>query len=670
MNLSETIKRMGVIEEQKPSEKPENDSEYNDEGGMALTQLKTAKDAVSELMGIIKKDDNLPEWVQSKLTKAVDYMDSVRDYLSSEEEGDDDLDEGALKDLVIRGQDLEIYAKKHGGIDKKDMMKVASLLKKGQKSKAIKLAKSLDSDPRDFVLDFINEEDLDEAKVRGKEVYDKTFANKKQADDFARKMGGRVKLVGRVFYVFKEEVELDEGKSSTGYELYHRDFSSAMKHAYDFAKKKYGITVNPKEIDDKVATGPRKPSKGKTNSYRLKGDKGTVQVQVANLDDKRYELNMYKEEMESTVTEEKSVRQLINPSKEMMIVNMDGKKHKVIVINKSDWTKYKKDGWVQAESVEEENFDAQIEECFSQLDEAVVTPTTLSFENTLRAVLMGELDEAYKTPEEARAFENGKKAAREGKKYQDNPHKSGTREFTAWSKGHNQARANKMGMKEDVDNLQELSGKEVAKRMKKIYVMKTFADKVAKMKTVTRDDLEKMLPDYIDGKYLRQVTEVTEGVVAPTTLSFEETLKAVLMGEATSKKEEKDEEGDELDPVNKKALKKKFADRKDKDIDNDGDVDGTDKYLHKKRKAISKAMKKDDANSEDEYKDIGKSGKQTKVDTKPNLDEAEMSDAVMKKREEIMIAMKKKMPEFKAKYGDRAKEVMYATATKMAQKQA
>lgn len=47
---------------------------------------------------------------------------------------------------------------------------------------------------------------MGEAKVRGKEVYDKTFANKKQADDFARKMGGRVKLVGRVFYVFKEDI--------------------------------------------------------------------------------------------------------------------------------------------------------------------------------------------------------------------------------------------------------------------------------------------------------------------------------------------------------------------------------------------------------------------------------------------------------------------------------
>ena len=45
-----------------------------------------------------------------------------------------------------------------------------------------------------------------------------------------------------------------------------------------------------------------------------------------------------------------------------------------------------------------------------------------------------------------------------------------------------------------------------------------------------------------------------------------------------------------LDPVNKKELKGKHKDRKDKDIDNDGDVDSTDKYLHKRRKAISKAV--------------------------------------------------------------------------------
>ena len=87
-------------------------------------------------------------------------------------------------------------------------------------------------------------------------------------------------------------------KSTTGYELYHNDFSSAMQHAYAFAKKKYGITIDPKEIDDKVATGPKKPSKDKTNRYRLKGDKGTVQIQVTNLDNRKFELNMYKEEVE------------------------------------------------------------------------------------------------------------------------------------------------------------------------------------------------------------------------------------------------------------------------------------------------------------------------------------------------------------------------------------
>jgi len=95
-----------------------------------------------------------------------------------------------------------------------------------------------------------------------------------------------------------EELELEEGKSSTGYELYHKDFSSAMQHAYDFAKKKFGITVDPKEIDDKVASGPRKPSKGKTNTYRLKGDKGAIHVQVYGMDNGKYELNMYKESVD------------------------------------------------------------------------------------------------------------------------------------------------------------------------------------------------------------------------------------------------------------------------------------------------------------------------------------------------------------------------------------
>ena len=60
-----------------------------------------------------------------------------------------------------------------------------------------------------------------------------------------------------------------------------------------------------------------------------------------------------------------------------------------------------------------------------------------------------------------------------------------------------------------------------------------------------------------------------------------------IWNEAAKKQQEK------LDPVNKAALAKDFQGRKDKDIDNDGDVDSTDKYLHKRRKAITKNIKKE-----------------------------------------------------------------------------
>ena len=48
-----------------------------------------------------------------------------------------------------------------------------------------------------------------------------------------------------------------------------------------------------------------------------------------------------------------------------------------------------------------------------------------------------------------------------------------------------------------------------------------------------------------------------------------------------------------LDPVDTDKVEPEddFKDREDKDIDNDGDTDDSDEYLHKKRQAISKAVK-------------------------------------------------------------------------------
>ena len=146
---------------------------------------------------------------------------------------------------------------------------------------------------------------------------------------------------------FEEEVELDEAPLAKkshrafGYELYHKDFSSAMQHAYKMAKKNYGITVDPKEIDDKVASGPRKPSEGKTNTYRLKGDKGAIQVQVYNKGgSKPFELNMYKEEVELDEGKMSQLHQLIKDGKSAKeiakIMKLDVKTIQALMDEKSE----------------------------------------------------------------------------------------------------------------------------------------------------------------------------------------------------------------------------------------------------------------------------------------------------------------------------------------------
>ena len=235
----------------------------------------------------------------------------------------------------------------------------------------------------------------------------------KSAEEIAKALKLDLKTVKALM---KEEVELDEK-----YDLYHKTFSGAMQHAYDYAKKKLGITVDPKEIDNKVATGPRKPSEGKTNKYRLKGKGGNLQIQVYNKGgSKPFELNMYKEENDMTKSLKDTVLEM----------------------------------WSEA-----------------------VSPAQQA------AIAISKKEKGEKPKDEGNAFGAALEKAR----------KNGDKTFT-------------------------VAGKE--------YDVKTEEEK--------------------------------------------------------------------LDKVNPTAVKKKFDDRKDKDIDNDGDVDSTDKYLHKRRKAISKAVKSEE----------------------------------------------------------------------------
>lgn len=85
----ESVRR---LKKQTPGENVSEDkdpNEYDNEGDMAKAQLRTIMDAAKELNDMLDDEENMPEWVQSKITKAADYIDSVRDYLKSEKQDDD-----------------------------------------------------------------------------------------------------------------------------------------------------------------------------------------------------------------------------------------------------------------------------------------------------------------------------------------------------------------------------------------------------------------------------------------------------------------------------------------------------------------------------------------------------------------------------------------------------
>lgn len=63
--------------------------EYDEEGEMAKSQARVIADAAQELESMLTADENLPEWVQKKISLAQEYIDSARDYLKSNRPEDD-----------------------------------------------------------------------------------------------------------------------------------------------------------------------------------------------------------------------------------------------------------------------------------------------------------------------------------------------------------------------------------------------------------------------------------------------------------------------------------------------------------------------------------------------------------------------------------------------------
>ena len=149
-----------------------------------------------------------------------------------------ELDEGQLKDMLVQAGDIEYYAKRHGGIDKKDMMKAASLLKKGNKSGALNFVSKLDTSPREKILDLMGEEvELDE----GKAEYTKKLMKSKSIVDYVKKQQAKnqkyvAKHGNKKIGVFGNEPRFDSGTTwlnIAGAEVKQNKMSDNKRRSFD-----------------------------------------------------------------------------------------------------------------------------------------------------------------------------------------------------------------------------------------------------------------------------------------------------------------------------------------------------------------------------------------------------------------------------------------------------
>jgi hypothetical protein len=116
--------------------------EYDQEGDMARDQLHTLVKASKELHGILADDDNLPEWVQSKITKALDYIKSANDYMDQEKhDRDEPIAEKAVSVAQRRAAGIAHAAQK-GEIPKGKLRGASKEMAKMPKGELKKFAKT------------------------------------------------------------------------------------------------------------------------------------------------------------------------------------------------------------------------------------------------------------------------------------------------------------------------------------------------------------------------------------------------------------------------------------------------------------------------------------------------------------------------------------------------
>jgi hypothetical protein len=175
---------------------PADRGEYDREGDMAKEQMHTIMSAAKELHRILRDDENLPEWVQKKITLAKEYIDTARDYM--------------LTQHAERAEEQPIAEK---AVSKKQQkfMGMAHAMQKGEKIKGAspelkKVAKTMKkSDVKDFASTKLK--GLPEKKKKDEAVEETTTAGSVATATAPKAGKGGYNFGGGVYESINSQVE-------------------------------------------------------------------------------------------------------------------------------------------------------------------------------------------------------------------------------------------------------------------------------------------------------------------------------------------------------------------------------------------------------------------------------------------------------------------------------
>jgi hypothetical protein len=219
--------------------------EYDQEGDMAKDDLQSLAMAAKELHSILGDNENLPEWVQSKITKALDYINSSNQYMHQQKNDAEPVAEKAVSVAQRRAAGIAHAAQK-GEIPKKELRGASKEMARMPKGELKKFAKTKETGLPKKVKK--TEEGNDGNLANNAKPYDKVTQGDVVAGRLGKdEQGGKKKKEEKVdeTTVAGSVATAPAGKKSSGgynfgggvYESYNRQFNKMLAEGMN-------VTVN------------------------------------------------------------------------------------------------------------------------------------------------------------------------------------------------------------------------------------------------------------------------------------------------------------------------------------------------------------------------------------------------------------------------------------------